>query len=228
MGIGVGQVKVIAIANPAGGVGKTTLAHCLAVAFAEFGKKTLLIDLDSAAQLTFRLGYENPRLTITEFISGVKITEENLVTTSERFDFIASDSRLATNLGESALSRLLLKLPKDYDLVIFDIPSTLTPALGAGISAADQILVPVSQSLHSLRGLIQLRKITNKPITAIGIGEVNYEELTPVLDVAILRSDEVEIAASSDLSVLTLSKSSEVSESYRSAAYSVLEILGLE
>ena len=109
-----------------------------------------------------------------------------------------------------------------------DIPSTLTPALGAAIRAADQILAPVWQSLHSLRGLIQLRKITNKPITAIGIGEVNYEELTPVLDVAILRSDEVEIAASSDLSVLTLSKSSEVSESYRSAAYSVLEILGLE
>ena len=221
-------MKIIAIANPAGGVGKTTLSHCLAVAFAEFGKKTLLIDLDPAAQLTFRLGYENPRITITEFISGVKLTDENLVTTSERFDFIASDSRSAANLDESSLSQLLTKLPKDYDLVILDIPSTLTPALGAAISAADQILVPISQSLHSLRGLIQLRKITDKAITAVAIGEINYEDLSPVLDVAILRSDEVEIAASSNLSVLTVSKSSEVSESYRSAAYSVLEILGLE
>ena len=228
MGIGVGQVKVIAIANPAGGVGKTTLAHCLAVAFAEFGKKTLLIDLDPAAPLTFRLGFENPRLTITEFLLDVKVTEENLVTTSERFDFIASDSRLAANLDEGALSQLLTRLPKDYDLVILDSPPTLTPSLGAAISAADQIFVPVSQNLHSLRGLIQLRRITDTPITAVAIGEVNYEELSPVLDVAILRSDEVEIAASSDLSVLTLSKSSEVSESYRSAAYSVLEILGLE
>lgn len=221
-------MKIIAIANPAGGVGKTTFSHCLAVAFAEFGKKTLLIDLDPAAQLTFRLGYENPRITITEFISGVKVTEENLVTTPERFDFIASDSRLAANIEEDAISQLLPKLPKDYDLVILDIPSTLTPALGAAISAADQILVPVSQSLHSLRGLIQLRKITDKPTTAVAIGEVNHEELSPFLDVAILRSDEVEIAASSNLSVLTVSKSSEVSESYRSAAYSVLEILGLE
>lgn len=228
MGIGVGQVKVIAIANPAGGVGKTTLAHCLAVAFAEFGKKVLLIDLDPAAPLTFRLGFENPRLTITEFLSDVKLTEENLITTPERFDFIASDSRLAANLDESALSRLLTQLPKDYEIVILDIPPTLTPALGAAISAADQIFVPVSQSLHSFRGLIQLRKVTDKSITAVTIGEVNYEELSPVLDVAILRSDEVEIAASSNLSVLTLSKSSEVSESYRSAAYSVLEILGLE
>ena len=221
-------MKIIAIANPAGGVGKTTLSHCLAVAFAEFGKKTLLIDLDPAAQLTFRLGYENPRITITEFISGVKLTDENLVTTSERFDFIASDSRSAANLDESSLSQLLTKLPKDYDLVILDIPSTLTPALGAAISAADQILVPISQSLHSLRGLIQLRKITDKATTAVAVGEINYEDLSPVLDVAILRSDEVEIAASSNLSVLTVSKSSEVSESYRSAAYSVLEILGLE
>jgi cellulose biosynthesis protein BcsQ len=221
-------VKIIAIANPAGGVGKTTLSHCLAVAFAEFGKKTLLIDLDPAAQLTFRLGFENPRITITEFISGVKITEENLATTSERFDFIAADSRLAAKIEEDAISQLLPKLPKDYDLVILDIPSTLTPALGAAISAADQILVPVSQSLHSLRGLIQLRKITDKPTIAVAIGEVNYEELSPVLDVTILRSDEVEIAASSNLSVLTVRKSSEVSESYRSAAYSVLEILGLE
>jgi cellulose biosynthesis protein BcsQ len=221
-------VKIIAIANPAGGVGKTTLSHCLAVAFAEFGKKTLLIDLDPAAQLTFRLGYENPRITMTEFISGVKLTDENLVTTSERFDFIASDSRSAANLDESSLSQLLTKLPKDYDLVILDIPSTLTPALGAAISAADQILVPISQSLHSLRGLIQLRKITDKATTAVAVGEINYEDLSPVLDVAILRSDEVEIAASSNLSVLTVSKSSEVSESYRSAAYSVLEILGLE
>jgi len=228
MGIGVSQVKTIAIANPAGGVGKTTLAHCLAVAFAEFGKKVLLIDLDPAAPLTFRLGYENPRITITEFISGVKLTEENLVTTPERFDFIASDSRLAANLDEDALSQLLLKLPKDYDLVILDIPSTLTPALGAAIRAADQVLVPVWQSLHSLRGLIQLRKITDKPITVVAIGEVNYEEISPVLDVTILRSDDVESAASSNLSVLTVSKSSEVSESYRSAAYSVLEILGLE
>ena len=228
MGIGVSQVKVIAIANPAGGVGKTTLAHCLAVAFAEFGKKTLLIDLDPAAPLTFRLGYENPRITITEFISGVKLTEENLITSAERFDFIAADSRLAANSDEGALTQLLTKLPKDYDLVILDTPSTLTPALGASIGAADQILAPVSQSLHSLRGLIQIRKITDKPITAVAIGEVNYEEISPVLDVAILRNDEVEIAASTNLSVLSVSKSSEVSESYRSAAYSVLEILGLE
>jgi cellulose biosynthesis protein BcsQ len=93
---------------------------------------------------------------------------------------------------------------------------------------AEHIFAPVSQSLHSLRGLIQLRKITEKPVTAIPISEVSFEEFSPVLDVAILRSNEVENAAASNLSVLSTDKSSDVAESYRSAAYSILEILGLE
>ena len=221
-------MKVIAIANPAGGTGKTTLSHALAVAFAEFGKKTLLVDLDPSGSLTFRLGRENPRITITEFLSGVKFTEDNVTTTSERFDFIASDSRLAANVDEDALSNVVSRLPKEYDVVILDNPSTLTTSLGASIKVADQIFAPVLDSLHSLRGLIQLRKITVKTVTAILVGDIKYEEIAPALDVAIVRSEEVDRAASSNLSVLSTDKSSDVAESYRSAAYSILEILGLE
>lgn len=221
-------MKVIAIVNPAGGTGKTTLSHALAVAFAEFGKKTLLIDLDPSGSLTFRLGLENPRVTITEFISGVKLTDDKLTTTSERFDFIASDSRLSANSDEDAISLLLKNLPKDYDVVILDNPSTLTSSLAASLKAAEHLFAPVSQSLHSLRGLIQLRKIIETTVTAIPIGIVEYEDLAPTLDVSILRSEEIEIAAVSNLSVLSTHKSSEVAESYRSAAYSILELLGLE
>ena len=67
-------MKIIAIASSAGGVGKTTLAHAISVAAAEFGKKTLLIDLDPAAALTFRLGFENPRLTITDYLTGTALS----------------------------------------------------------------------------------------------------------------------------------------------------------
>ena len=221
-------MKVIAIANPAGGTGKTTLSHALAVAFAEFGKKTLLIDLDPSGSLTFRLGLENPRVTITEFISGVKFTEENLITTTERFDFIAADSRLAANSDEDALSTILGILPKEYDVVILDVAPTLTPSLASAINAADHVFVPVSSTVHSIRGLIQLRAITDTPVIAISIGTDLPEDVSPVLDVAILRSEEVEVAATSKLSILNVSKSSDVAESYRSAAYSVLELLGLE
>lgn len=62
-------MKCLVVANTAGGVGKSTTAHALAVAAVEYGKKTLLIDADPAATLTFYCGIENPRITTGEFLT---------------------------------------------------------------------------------------------------------------------------------------------------------------
>jgi cellulose biosynthesis protein BcsQ len=221
-------MKIIAIASPAGGVGKTTLAHAISVAASEFGKKTLLIDLDPAGALTFRLGFENPRVTITDYLTGAKLVAENLEATSERFDFISADSRLTTNLDEGSLALLLGNLPKGYDLVVLDVAPSLTQPLKLALSAADHIFTPVDGSLHSLRALLQLRAITEIKVTAIPIGEVNSDSVSPVLDVSLIRSNEIDAITVGIISILTASKDSDVAESYRSATYSILEILGLE
>jgi len=195
-------MKVIAIASPAGGVGKSTLAHAISVAAAEFGKKTLLIDLDPAGSLTFRLGFENPRLTIADHLTGKSISSENLDLTAERFAFIAADSRLTT--------------------------TPLSQSLKLALTVADHIFTPVDGSLHSLRALFQLRAITDIEVTAIAIGEVREKDFAPVLDVSLVNDSAIDGLIKGTLSVLTANKSSEVSESYRSATYSILEILGLE
>jgi len=221
-------MKTIAIASPAGGVGKTTFAHAIAVAASEFGKKTLLIDLDPAGALTFRLGFENPRLTITDYLTGSKLIAENLATTRERFDFIAADSRLTTNLDEGSLIELLNNLPKSYDLIVLDVAPSLTQSLKLALAVADHIFAPIDSSLHSLRALLQLRAMTGIPVTAVAKGEIALAEIEPVLDVALIRANEVDGYSQGVLSVLTVAKESEVAESYRSATYSILEILGLE
>ena len=221
-------MKTIAIASPAGGVGKTTFAHAIAVAASEFGKKTLLIDLDPAGALTFRLGFENPRLTITDYLTSSKLIAENLATTSERFDFIAADSRLTTNLDEGSLIELLNNLPKSYDLIVLDVAPSLTQSLKLALAVADHIFAPIDSSLHSLRALLQLRAMTGIPVTAVATGEIALAEIEPVLDVALIRANEVDGYSQGALSVLTVAKESEVAESYRSATYSILEILGLE
>lgn len=221
-------MKTIAIASPAGGVGKTTFAHAIAVAASEFGKKTLLIDLDPAGALTFRLGFENPRLTITDYLTGSKLIAENLATTRERFDFIAADSRLTTNLDEGSLIELLNNLPKSYDLIVLDVAPSLTQSLKLALAVADHIFAPIDSSLHSLRALLQLRAMTGIPVTAVAKGEIALAEVEPVLDVALIRANEVDGYSQGALSVLTVAKESEVAESYRSATYSILEILGLE
>ena len=221
-------MKIIAIASPAGGVGKTTLAHAISVAAAEFGKKTLLIDLDPAGALTFRVGFENPRLTIADHLTGKSISSENLELTTERFAFIAADSRLTTNLNSDALARFLKELPEPFDLVILDLPPSLSQSLKLALAVADHIFTPVDGSLHSLRGLFQLRAITEIEVTAVAIGEVLGKDIAPTLDVSLIRDSSIDGLTKGTLSVLTVNKSSDVSESYRSATYSVLEILGLE
>ena len=221
-------MKIIAIASPAGGVGKTTLAHAISVAAAEFGKKTLLIDLDPAGSLTFRLGFENPRFTITDYLTGKSLSSENLDLTSERFAFIPADSRLTTELAIDSLSAFLKELPEPFDLIVLDTAPSLTQSLKLALSVADHIFTPVDSSLHSLRALLQLRVMTDIAVTAIASGEVSIKECSPILDVALIRSSEMDGLIKGNLSMLTTDKSGDVAESYRSATYSILEILGLE
>jgi len=222
-------MKIIAVANSAGGVGKTTLAHCLAVSFVEFGKKTLLIDLDPSGALTFRLGYENPRISIADFFNGVKLNSSNIVTTSERFDFISADSRLASPVAPGALSDLISSLPKDYDIVLIDLPASLSQPFALAVSVSDLLLVPVRNNLHSLRGFIQIKSgAPAVAVTAIAIGQNDLISANDLLDETILESTDIEMASTTKTSILTNDKSGTAAESYRSVGYSILEKLGLE
>jgi cellulose biosynthesis protein BcsQ len=222
-------MKIISLANSAGGVGKTTLAHCLAVAFTEFGKKTLLIDLDPAGALTFRLGFENPRTSIADFLNGGKITDSNLVTTSERFDFIPADSRLVANFSADALSKVISELPKSYDVVVLDLPGSLSQPLSMALSVSQLVIVPVRNNLHSLRGYLQIKSISaGVEVKALAIGANVLIAEAELIDEPLLESNELEAAAATKFSVLTHSKASESSESFRNVGYSILEKLGLE
>lgn len=222
-------MKIISLSNSAGGVGKTTLAHCLAVAFTEFGKKTLLIDLDPAGALTFRLGFENPRTSITDFLNGSKVNDSNLVTTSERFDFIPADSRLVANFSADALTKVISELPKSYDVVILDLPGSLSQPLSMALSVSQLVIVPVRNNLHSFRGYLQIKSISaGVEVKALAIGANNLIAEAELIDEPLLESIELEAAAATKLSILTHSKTSESAESFRNVGYSILEKLGLE
>jgi cellulose biosynthesis protein BcsQ len=222
-------MRIISLANSAGGAGKTTLAHCLAVAFTEFGKKTLLIDLDPAGALTFRLGFENPRTSIADFLNGSKVADSNLVTTSERFDLIPADSRLVANFPADALAKVISELPKRYDVVILDLPGSLSQPLSMALSVSQLVVVPVRNNLHSLRGYLQIKSISaGVEVKALAIGENNLISKAELIDEPLLELNDLEAAAATKLSVLTHSKASESAESFRNVGYSILEKLGLE
>jgi cellulose biosynthesis protein BcsQ len=224
--------KVVAVANAAGGSAKTTVAHALSVASVEYGKKTLLIDCDPKASLTFRVGREGTRLTLADFLSGTSIRSEDLDPHSERFDFISADSRVGNGFTGQDMKALLEKLPKEYDVVIIDTPSDINASLKAALDVADLVLVPYSNTLHQLRGVSQISKLSvDTPIKLLAVGE-NSKPIKEFsqwehLDGSCSIAKEIEAAAQTTSSVLTHAKNSTVAGQLRECAYSVLEVLGL-
>jgi cellulose biosynthesis protein BcsQ len=196
-------------------------------------KKTLLIDCDPKASLTFRVGREGRRITLADFLSGTSIRSEDLDSHSERFDFIAADSRVGNGFTGQELKKLLEKLPKDYDLVFIDTPSDINASLKAAIEVADLVIAPYSNTLHHLRGITQISKLSgDTPIKllAMGTNSKPAKEFSQWehLDGFCSTAKEIEAAAETTSSVLTHAKNSLVAGQLRECAYSVLEVLGLD
>jgi len=225
--------SVIAIANIAGGTYKSTTAHSLAVASVEYGKKVLLIDLDPRAELTFNLGYEKSRETILEILQGLSLSQNNDITTAERFDFLGADSRLASFNDVNALKLFLSSLSARYDLVIIDTPTQIDSRLAMALLAVDAIVIPTSASIHSIRGAISTLKVDSKakkfilPIDGLGADQVKLFSNEIVIDAHIPCSLGIDAATSQKRSVLSADKSSDFAEAYREAAYTLLEHLNL-
>lgn len=221
--------SIVCIANTAGGSGKTTLAHALSVAFTEYGKKTLLIDLDPRASLSFRVGRENSRLGISDFLQST-VTVEDLDTHIERFDFIASDSRSGFGFTEADLHNLIDALPKEFDVIVIDTPSDVNPGLLAALKVSNLVLVPYSQTLHHYRGIDQIFKVepnTKKLLLQIGKPSKIADQFNqwPHLDGRCSTAREISEAELTITSVLTTAKNSVIAGEIRESAYSVLEEL---
>jgi cellulose biosynthesis protein BcsQ len=205
------STPIVVLASFAGGVGKTTLTHALAVACAEFGKKALVIDLDSTGALTFKLGHER--------------TRQNVINCVERFD-------LRPHTATDSLSTLIAEIPEKYDLVLIDSASLFTPELEQLLKAADLVVSPVRESIHSLRGALAVMKITSAPFKALPYFAKDNSELAKLiaaelnlLDGEISIAVEVLAAEAKSISVLTDDKSCNVAQQYRDATYSILEEL---
>jgi cellulose biosynthesis protein BcsQ len=225
--------KVVVVANTAGGSAKTTIAHALSVASVEYGKKTLLIDCDPKASLTFRVGREGTRLTLADFLSGTSIRSEDLDSHPERFDFVSADSRVGNGFTGQDVKVFIEKLPKSYDLVIIDTPSDINASLKAALDIADLVIAPYSNTLHHLRGVTQISKLSGGvpiKLLAIGVNSKAIKEFSQWenLDGSCSIAKEIKAAEHTTTSVLTYAKNSIVAGQLRECAYSVLEELGID
>src|SRR5436309_10714915 len=90
-------MKIIAIANQKGGVGKTTTAVNLGCALAERGQRILLVDLDPQGNATSSLGLQEieGESLYEPLLGNVAMTEKVLPTRLENVFMIPADLDLA-------------------------------------------------------------------------------------------------------------------------------------
>lgn len=164
--------RVIAISNQKGGVGKTTTCISMGACLAEMGASTLIVDLDSQANLTMAVGLDPDEL--EHAIPDLLSPEEDQIppdpsmviqhTALPGLDILPSDLRLASAermLYNSAdyerlLGRILQPWRSKYDYILIDCPPSLGALTLMALTASQYVLIPVQPEYYAARGLIRL------------------------------------------------------------------------
>ena len=161
------MVKVIAIANQKGGVGKTTTAVNLAACLAQKGRKVLMLDEDPQGNATSGLGFDKrdiKKCVYDTLINDVPMKDVLLHSDYENLDIIPATIQLAgaeielVSLmnREGRLKNALERVKHDYDYVLIDCPPSLGLLTINALTAANSVLVPIQCEFYALEGVSQL------------------------------------------------------------------------
>ena len=164
-------MRVIAIMNQKGGVGKTTSSVNISAGLARQGKKVLLLDLDSQGNSSSHLGIEvyGGMPTIYQVFAGEKrldqvcqLAKQNLWVAPANMDLAAVDMELVDAEGREFILRKALeqmsKAPdsKGIEYVVMDCPPALNTVTINALTAATEMFIPVQPHYLSLQGLSRL------------------------------------------------------------------------
>jgi chromosome partitioning protein len=159
-------VRIIAVTNIKGGVGKTTTAVNLAYLCASSGSRTVLWDLDSQGAASWILQADpQERTTSRQLLDGKReLIEIVLHTAYEGLDVIPADfsyRKLDVRLAElknptTRLVKMSRPLAEHYDTLVLDCPPGITLLSENVLRAADALIVPLVPTPLSVRMLEQL------------------------------------------------------------------------
>lgn len=167
-------MKVLAIVNLKGGVGKTTTAINIAAILAERDKRVLLIDADSQYNLSMHMKAVIDGFTLCDLLTGK--TKENCFLIQHTYLRNVNIIPSSIDLMELDLSALRsgmvnhnaildfcnnLRDADAYDFVIIDCPPSFSAACAAAICAADDVIIPTTVGAYEQEGVKNLLKQIN-------------------------------------------------------------------
>ncbi len=162
------MARIIAVANQKGGVAKTTSTLALGAALADRGQRVLLVDLDPQASLTLAAGVAPPEATVWTAMERVidagvslplegialPLAEKGLTLLPSSLALAAADlALLNTERREYVLAEILDQAARMYDAILIDCPPALNMLVINALTAADEVLIPVTPDYLAVGGL---------------------------------------------------------------------------
>lgn len=158
-------MRIIAVINQKGGVGKTTTAVNLSAGLARAGYPTLLVDLDPQAHATVGMGLDPDQLE-GKTIGDVLLSEADSVSSVITETYLPNLKIAPSSIGLAKVDSLLharhfreqrllhaLEGLNGFQFVILDCQPTLGVLPVNAIVAAQNFLIPAQPSGYALRGL---------------------------------------------------------------------------
>lgn len=160
-------MRIVAIANQKGGVGKSTTAINLGASIALQGERILIVDLDPQGNATSGLGVdrEQVEVSIYDVLLGDKTLDDVIEATSVRNLFVApatidlagAEIELVSVFSrEMRLANALAQLQDSYDFALVDCPPSLGLLTVNALAAADEVLIPIQCEYYALEGVSAL------------------------------------------------------------------------
>jgi len=174
-------MKIIAVMNQKGGVGKTTVTVNVAAGLVRAGKKVLLIDADLQANATTALGVqplqkEETTCDLLAILTGqCKIEEALLIRSMQAKSKASALYVIPASIALSGFDQIVRAIPNkqmllkqmlqeiagQYDYVIIDCPPSLGLMTINALVACSEILIPMQPEFFALQGLSQLLDTIN-------------------------------------------------------------------
>jgi chromosome partitioning protein len=159
-------MKVFAIANQKGGVGKTSVAVNLSATLAHYGQRVLLVDLDPQGNATTGSGIDKSGVdkTLYGVLLGEYSVAEARIRAEGGFDVLPANRELAgaeielidIPQREFRLKEALQPVTNDYGFVVIDCPPALNMLTVNALTAADSVIIPMQCEYYALEGLSDL------------------------------------------------------------------------
>jgi chromosome partitioning protein len=164
------MAKVIAMSNHKGGVGKTTSALNIGAGIANLGKKVLLIDLDPQANLSQSLNIREPEKSVYGVLRNLYNISEAILSAEGGYKVVPSELDLSgaeVELSSEAGREFILKeqidsIRSQFDYIIIDCPPSLGLLTINGLTAADEVYLPLQAEFLAMQGLSKLIEVITK------------------------------------------------------------------